>query len=159
MTHIPLDGDWQLTYFPQGKHSVAHPDDLAAIGAKAVPARVPGNVELDLHRAGLLPDPFYADNIRRLRPMESCEWWYTREFELGPKGLGNPSGLLGWDLVCAGLDTLATVWINGVEVGRAANMLIERRFDVSGALHPGVNRIAVRLESATARAGPGTDGA
>ena len=39
-----------------------------------------------------------------------------------------------WDLVFAGLDTLATAWVNGVEVGQAANMLIEHRFDVTTAL-------------------------
>ena len=52
------------------------------------------------------------------------------------------------DLVFAGLDTLATVWLNGVEVGRSANMLIEHRFDVTDALRPGTNRIVVRLGSA-----------
>jgi beta-mannosidase len=146
VTRISLDGDWQLTYFPQGERSIAHPDDLPSAGLDSLPASVPGNVELDLQRAGRLPDPFYADNIRLLRPLEACEWWYTREFTL------EPAGPPQWDLVCAGLDTLATVWLNGVEVGRAANMLVEHRFDVTSALRPGVNRIAVRLESATLRA-------
>ena len=154
MTTVSLDGDWRLVYFPEGTRSVAHPDDLAAAsgvaagaGIDAVPARVPGNVELDLARAGRIPDPFFADNIRRLRSLEYNEWWYTREFHLPADAAGER-----WELVFAGLDTLATVWVNGVEVGRAANMLIERRFDVTDALHIGeagaVNRIAVRLGSA-----------
>ncbi len=143
MKPICLDGDWQLTYFPEGERQVAHPDDLLAVNAPTIPARVPGNVELDLQRAGVIPDPFYADHIRRLRPFEFYEWWYAREFKL------DPSGLLGWDLVFAGLDTLATIWVNGIEVGRAANMLIEHRFDVTEALRPRqTNRIAVRLGSA-----------
>ena len=45
-------------------------------------AHVPGNVELDLQAAGILPEPFYADNIRKLRPYEFYEWWYTRDFDL-----------------------------------------------------------------------------
>jgi len=148
MPRISLDGDWQLTYFPERKYAVAHPDDLLATGCTAIPARVPGNVELDLVRAGVIPDPFYADNVRHLRPFESYEWWYTREFTVPA---GEAADGQRWDLVFAGLDTLATVWVNGVEVGRAANMLIAHRFDVTHALRtePGaVNHIAVRLGSA-----------
>jgi len=144
MTRICLDGDWQLVHFPEGERRGAHPDGLSSIDVPSVPARVPGNVELDLVRAGVIPDPFYADNVRRLRAFESHEWWYTREFTLPPEAAGQR-----WELVFAGLDTLATVWVNGVEVGRAANMLIEHRFDVTDALGAGVvNRIAVRLGSA-----------
>jgi beta-mannosidase len=143
---VVLDGDWQLTYFPEGEYRPAGPADLAQLGAPCVPATVPGNVELDLQAAGVLPEPFYADNIRRLRPYEFYEWWYTRDFDV-PAAL--PAGATGWDLVFAGLDTLATVWVNGVEVGRSADMLIEQRFDVTAALRPGqTNQIAVRLASA-----------
>ena len=142
MTRIPLDGDWQLAYLPEGEGQVTHPDNLTAV--RTVPARVPGNVELDLMRAGVIPDPFYAANVRHLLSFESYEWWYTREFTLPQEAAGQR-----WELVFAGLDTLATVWVNGVEVGRAANMLIEHRFDVTHALKPGAaNRIAVRLGSA-----------
>jgi beta-mannosidase len=144
MQCISLDGDWQLSYFREGEHAIDHPDQLAAAGAPTIAARVPGNVELDLVRAGVLPDPFYAANIRLLRPFEFYEWWYAREFTLPADAAAQP-----WDLVCAGLDTIATIWINGVEVGRAANMLIEHRFDVSAALRPGqTNRIVIRLGSA-----------
>ncbi len=144
MRCISLDGEWELFYAPQAERRISHPDELEAAGLSHVAARVPGNVELDLQRAGVIPDPFYADNIRLLRPFEYCEWWYAREFE-APEG----PPLQRWDLTFDGLDTLATVWLNGVEVGRAANMLIEHRFDVTDALRPGrLNRIAVRLESA-----------
>ena len=152
MTHISLDGDWQLVHFPEEERRVAHPDELPAAGVGAILARVPGNVELDLVRAGIIPDPFYADNVRHLRAFEPHEWWYTREFTIRQEKAGAAAGQR-WELVFAGLDTLATVWVNGVEVGRAANMLIEHRFDVTHALkmktEPGeVNRIAVRLGSA-----------
>jgi len=144
MTHISLDGEWQLVYFPEGERQIAHPDDLVGAGLPSIPARVPGNVELDLQRAGVIPDPFYADNIHRLRPFEFYEWWYTREFTVPDAAAGQR-----WDLVFAGLDTVATIWVNGIEVGRAANMLIEHRFDVTDALRPGeTNRITVRLGSA-----------
>ena len=143
MHHVSLDGDWQLTYFREGEYAVRHPDDLAAAGAPAVAAQVPGNVELDLQRAGVIPDPFYAGNIRRLRPFEFYEWWYTREFDVPAAPEGH-----GWRIVFDGLDTVATIWINGHEAGRSRNMLVEHSWDVTGLLRPGEsNRIAVRIGS------------
>jgi len=140
----PLDGLWQLYFFPEQDTPIKHPDDLQKTGAKPIPAQVPGNVELDLQRASLLPEPFYADNIRKLRPWETHEWWYVREFEVPVDADSDP-----WDLVFEGLDTLATIWINGVEIGRAANALITHRFDVTPFVKVGAsNQIAIRLASA-----------
>ena len=138
-----LDDNWRLTYFREGEYCVTHPDALLSLGLASIPARVPGNVELDLVRAGVIPEPFYADNIRLLRAYEGYEWWYTVEFTAPSEAAWQ-----SWDLVFAGLDTFATVWVNGVQVGQAANMLIEHRFDVTPALRPGMlNRIAVRFGS------------
>jgi beta-mannosidase len=146
-----LDGDpapaagWLLYHFEEGAIPVTCPEDLTAAGLTPIPAAVPGNVELDLERAGQIPDPFYAANIMALRPLETHEWWYVREFV--PPTL--PTGAVGCDLVFEGLDALATVWLNGVEVGRADNMLIAHRFDVTAVLRPGeTNTLAVRIGSA-----------
>jgi len=150
-----LDGEWQLRHFREGSLGVTHPDELPRLDLRAISAQVPGNVELDLARAGELEDPFYAENMSALRALEDHEWWYTRDFEVPADAGGRPqeSTLCTWELVCAGLDTLASVWINGVAIGQSANMLIEHRFDVTHALRPGENnRIAVRLGSATNQA-------
>ena len=71
--------------FARDERRIAHPDELDQAAVDTIAARVPGNVELDLHAAGILQDPFYAANIRKLRPYEFYEWWYTREFDL-PQG-------------------------------------------------------------------------
>lgn len=143
MRDFSLDGGWRLYYFPEDSLPVAHPDALADSGAPWVDAVVPGNVELDLARAGLLPDPLTGGNIRLLRPLEFCEWWYVRDFELPEDEDGE------WDLVFEGLDTLAAVWVNGVAAGGADNMLIPHAFDVTRLLRFGeVNTVAVRIGSA-----------
>jgi len=143
MKTLVLDGDWELAFYPARELDIHHPSGLARSGVPTIPARVPGNVELDLFRADIIPDPFLADNIHLLRPLESHEWWYTREFDV-------PEDMYGraWDIVFEGLDTLASVWINDVIAGNAANMLIPHRFDVTRLLRPGQkNRIHVRLQS------------
>jgi len=144
MTSISLDGKWRLVHFPEGKYLASHPNQLDKILVGAISAQVPGNVELDLERSDGIPDPFFGDNIHLLRSFEFHEWWYMREFSVPSR-----DARARWDLVLEGVDTLATIWINGVEVGRTANMLIEHRFDVTDALHAGkTNRIDVRIGSA-----------
>ena len=75
---LSLDGSWQLYFFPQGDFSFDNPQALFDSDLTPIHALVPGNVELDLQRAGLLPEPYEAANIRLLRPCENDEWWYVR---------------------------------------------------------------------------------
>ena len=51
-------------------------------------------------------------------------------------------------LVCEGLDTIASVAINGKPVGMADNMFRRWQWDVSHVLVPGSNRIAVSFLNA-----------
>ncbi|MBE0698306.1 MAG: glycoside hydrolase family 2, partial [Anaerolineaceae bacterium] len=143
-----LDGNWTLLHFPEGKYGNITPEQLNAVVEPACPAQVPGNVELDLVQAGELPEPFYAENMRLLRPLETHEWWYSRLFTAPDAPAGTR-----WALVFEGLDTLATIWVNGVKVGESDNMLVEHRFEVSAALRPGAeNQLVVRLGSVVNKA-------
>ena len=90
-----LNGDWDLWYFPQGDFEVTHPSALAASGAPRVAARVPGNVELDLERAGILHDLFVGENILATQKYESFEWWYVRSFK-APAGIADRRVLLAF---------------------------------------------------------------
>jgi beta-mannosidase len=149
MTTLSLDGEWLLYHFEHGTCEIHTPADLLASDLTPIPAAVPGNVELDLHRAGILPDPFVGDNIRLLRPFEYHEWWYRREFNLPAEFASQRV-----ELVFEGLDTFAAIWINGRLAGQSANMLIPHRFEVTGMLRAGeTNEIVLRLASAMAEAG------
>ncbi|HEX3000052.1 MAG TPA: glycoside hydrolase family 2 [Armatimonadota bacterium] len=144
MKRISLDGEWTLAHFQEGSAVVAGPEELAQAGLQTLPAQVPGNVELDLMRAGVLPDIYHGDAVHQLRPFEFHEWWYQRSFTAPAVAPGERV-----ELVFEGLDCLATVWLNGQEVGRAANMFIAHRFDVTSVLRPGeANTLTVRLGSA-----------
>lgn len=52
------------------------------------------------------------------------------------------------NLVCAGLDTVATVAVNGTPIARTANMHRQYRFPVTSLLRPGANTVEVRCDSA-----------
>jgi beta-mannosidase len=123
---------------------------LAATGpvdVSVVPATVPGCVHTDLLAAGLIPDPYLDDNERALTWIGRTGWEYATTFRWTP---GAPGDRV--DLVCAGLDTVATVELNGVELGRTANMHRSYRFDARPALRAGDNELVVRFESAYAYA-------
>ena len=81
-TTVSLDGNWRLDYFPQPNDGAVRTLPLAAaLGAKTVKATVPGNCELDLVNAGLLPPMEVGLNVLKLRPYEAYQWLYTKTFE------------------------------------------------------------------------------
>jgi beta-mannosidase len=144
MRSISLDGSWTLAHFPERSSPISHPSDLAGAEGSTIPAQVPGNVELDLMRAGELPDIYFGDNVHQLSPFESHEWWYSRSF-------GTPEVPPGCrvEMVFEGLDCFATIWLNGKELGHTDNMLVAHRFGVTELLHKRAeNELVVRLGSA-----------
>jgi beta-mannosidase len=107
-------------------------------------AQVPGNIHNDLLQAGKLTDPYGRDNELAAQWVGEADWIYAREFSV-------PAALLKHDRVllhCAGLDTLATVTLNGKPVGATDNMFRTWEFDVKNLLRAGTNRIEVRFASA-----------
>src|SRR5918995_1782527 len=120
---------------------------LSGAAHAGVPASVPGCVHTDLLAAGLIPDPYLDDNETGLTWIGRTDWVYETSFGWEPD---RPADRV--DLVCAGLDTVAVVTLNGVVVGETANMHRSYRFDVRQALRPGRNTLSVRFESAYAYA-------
>ena len=144
---ISLDGEWMLRWVEDEQPDPAEfPSGLEAI--PAIPVRVPGNVELDLQRAGLLPEPFFSQNILELNGLEKRDWWYSKRFNV-PEEYSTVRS----ELVFEGLDTLATVWLNRQCIGQSENMLIPQHFETTKMLLPGTeNNLVVHLRSATAAA-------
>ncbi|HUL78209.1 MAG TPA: glycoside hydrolase family 2 protein, partial [Vicinamibacteria bacterium] len=77
--------------------------------AESYPAKVPGVVHLDLFQNGLIGDPFYRDYEKGLQWIGKTDWEYRTEFGVAPATLGRRNV----DLVFDGLDTYATVFLNG----------------------------------------------
>nr|WP_036374617.1 glycoside hydrolase family 2 protein [Micromonospora sp. ATCC 39149] len=134
MTRQPLHEGWLL-------RAVPGPQVPPEVDGRPIPATVPGCVHTDLLAAGLIPDPYLDDNETVLAWIGRTDWVYETVFD-APSGDADRV-----DLVCSGLDTVATVAVNGVEVGRAENMHRGHRFDVAAALRPGANGLTVRFDS------------
>jgi len=128
MKPIDLNGVWTLTRVSNGTQ---------------YPAAVPGCVHTDLRNAGVIPALDWRDNEALQQWIVEEDWTYAREFTVTAGQLA--AGRLF--LECDGLDTLATVLVNGAAVITADNMFRRWRADVRQHLRTGVNRIEVRFSS------------
>ena len=136
---VSLNGKWALC----GRlETVGHTAEIFQNGTIAIPASVPGNIELELCRAGLAPEPFFGTNSNAYRKFEAYEWCFTREFELDD---ADGEFVLRFN----GLDCFGTVFVNGEKIGTSHNALIPADFPLhSRLLKKGRNTVAVHIASA-----------
>jgi len=111
------------------------------IAGASVPASVPGSVHTDLLAAGLIVDPYLDDHERLLAWIGSTDWRYSTSFEWADAGHERV------ELVFSGLDTVATVRLNGVVVLESRNMHRSYRVPVRDALVVGRNELVVEFEA------------
>jgi len=136
MRKISLNGEYLLHFADQQQN----PEGLE--GMQTIPAVVPGNVEIDLMRAGLLPDIFFGNNVKLLKPYEFYRWRYERSFE-APEVAPGERVFLRFE----GVDCFAAYFLNGEKFAESDNALIAHRFEVTSLLKPGENLLAVELSS------------
>jgi len=142
-TSLPLGGPWLIRGF-DGQHGVPE----AWCGPEAdertfLPARVPGEVHLDLERAGMLPDLNAGLHAQNARWVEEQVWVYRTRFTV-PRQARSAAQV--W-LVFEGLDYGAVILLNGEEIGSSANAFLPCRIPIKDRLRAGENVLAVRLES------------
>ena len=106
-------------------------------------AQVPGCVHSDLLRLNLIPDPNWRKNEADLQWIGQVDWTYRREFSVDDALLNQTHVVLRAE----GLDTLATIRLNGREVARADNMHRTWEWDVKPFLRAGGNEIEILFAS------------
>lgn len=135
-TVIPIDKNWE---FKQADKE----------GAKYLPvSQFPTHVHLDLLAHGLIPDPYIGKNELEVQWVGEAVWVYKTTFP-SPSGLpSSAKAVLAFD----GLDTFATVVLNGKTILETENMFIPERVDVTKVLKKdGDNELVVTFDSAYLR--------
>lgn len=112
--------------------------------AKKYKATIPGTVHTDLYENQLIPDPFYGANEKQLQWIENENWEYESTFSLSEKEISNENIELEFD----GLDTYATVYINGKMVLEADNMFRKWIISAKNHLKKGKNHLKIVFLSA-----------
>ena len=84
-----------------------------------ISAQVPGEIHLDLIKAGQMPEPTVGANMPKCRWPETKSWWYRTTFDVGADFLKHERQQLVFD----GLDLYAQVFVNGQLAGEATECL------------------------------------
>lgn len=135
-TTIPLDKGWT---FKQ-----ADKED-----SKFLPvAQFPTNVHLDLIANGIIADPFMGKNENDVQWIGEVSWIYQTTFPT-PTVLNQEEASTKTVIAFDGLDTFATVVLNGKEILKTESMFIPKRVDVTSHLKSeGDNLLEITFESA-----------
>jgi beta-mannosidase len=131
-----LDTGWRF----RAVASAEHPEALIER-----PATVPGVVQTDLQHAGVIPDPFFGDNEKRLQWIGLTDWEYVDDFDVSSAMLRRAHV----ELVFNGLDTFVDVSLNGQPLLSADNQFRIWRIDVKPRLHKGRNTLRILFHSPT----------
>ena len=127
MKKILLSGsDWSVS--EPGTDSVSYPSS------------VPGDIHNDLLKAGVIEDPYYADNSKKCGWVVEKDWKFTKHFtadELEDKT----------ELIFDGIDTVSTIYLNDKEIAKTDNMFMQFRIDVTDVIKAGENKLEVVIHS------------
>ncbi|KAF8458103.1 beta-mannosidase [Terfezia claveryi] len=96
--------------------------------------QMPTNIHLDLMHHGVIPDPFIGKNEIDVQWVGEVDWVYRTTFS-SPKLEGGEKAVLTFE----GLDTFATVLLDGKEILKTDNMFIPERVDITDLVNQGEN--------------------
>lgn len=126
---ISLNGKWQL---------------LNSNSSVSLSAEVPGCVHTALQRQGFISDPYYRFNDLAYRWISLDNWTYTTSFSVPTHVRDKEKAVL----VFEGVDTISTISLNGVTIGKTDNMFRRYDFEVTGLLKDQENILQVWIMSA-----------
>ncbi|MEH7436847.1 glycoside hydrolase family 2 protein [Neobacillus drentensis] len=142
---MKLNDNWKMKHFDVGAArdlEVASPEYIDYFWMTTA---VPGDVHSTLIERKMIDDPFYGHNDLKCQWVEEKVWWYRSTFEFHDEIQKGDR----YELIFEGLDTFATVYLNGVELGSTENMFISHSFEVARELKQGKNVLAVRFDPVT----------
>lgn len=129
--------------FTESGVSISTIEDIKKAGFPIIPASVPGNTELDMHKAGLIDfDPFFDTNIFKMQDYENIHTVYFTLFD--DPGVSSV-------LCLEGIDTIADIYINGELVKQTDNMFISYEIPLNTLRKTG-NELIVHIKPAVIEA-------
>ncbi|MCF7749793.1 glycoside hydrolase family 2 protein [Bacillus subtilis subsp. subtilis] len=133
-----LQAQWSFRLLPGDARGAAHP------GLQQWrPAQVPGAVHTDLLAQGLIPDPYVGAPEAGLQWIGLANWEYRARFDVDAVTLARAHAELAFE----GLDTFATVSLNGTPLLQADNSHRTWRARVDGRLRARGNELRIVLRS------------
>lgn len=138
VTAAPLQAQWSFRLLPGDAQLRSHPQ-LAGWRT----AQVPGAVHTDLLAQGQIPDPYVGAPEAGLQWIGLADWEYRAQFDVDAATLARAHAELAFE----GLDTFATVTLNGKPLLQANNSHRTWRARVDGRLRARGNELRIVLRS------------
>lgn len=136
--------DWKLTGWIAEFWRMQQTMEIGAspnAEVSAIPAKVPGSVQLALREAGIIPDWNVGMNFRQCEWVENRHWVY--ETALPDDWF---KGGKSFRLNCLGLDYCGTVMVNGRVVSEFIGTHVPHVFDITPFLQESGNRLGIVFE-------------
>jgi len=130
MEKIDINAEWEMRIIGQP-------------ACEYIKAQVPGSVMSDLLRAGKMEDPYYRDNEDAALNLMRNDFEYRTVFDMGG-GADDADEVL---LRAEGLDTIASVTLNGVHLGDPDNMHRVWEYEVKKYLKEKDNELVIVFKS------------
>lgn len=109
-----------------------------------IKAEVPGDINNDLLKAGIIENPYYETNSVKSEWVTNRWWVYKTVFTLEKKDKG-----MRYFLVFEGIDYKAHIFLNDVKIAEHTGMCVPCRIDISNFCSAeSVNNLRVVIESA-----------
>lgn len=110
---------------------------------KTIPAQVPGDITVDLYRAGIVKDPYFGLNYKEIEWVARRDFTYQTVIVADDELLQNESVSVVFD----GIDVFSDVYLNGKHLGETKNMFLQYRFEIRPLLQKGNNVLTVEMHS------------
>ncbi len=140
---LSLDGVWKLKDTEHSKNADAK-YCAAALGNNGwIDVSVPGDIHPALLEKGRISNPFKDVNTESCKWTGHKDWWFRKDVKI-PKNF--ESGRV--EMVFDGVDTYATLYVNGQKAGEMSNMFRRYNFDISDKVNFGKdNTIALCIHA------------
>lgn len=110
---------------------------------KTISAQVPGDITIDLYRAGLVKNPYFGLDYKDIEWVARRDFTYRTTICADKELLNNQSVTVVFD----GIDVFADVYLNGTHLGATKNMFLQYRYEIRNLLHEGNNTLTVEMHS------------
>ena len=114
---------------------------------REIDARVPGDITADLYRAGIICDPHFGLNHKKLGWIAAEDFVYTANFDAPADILNSEEVILTFN----GIDLFSEISLNGTVLGNTENAFIKYDYEVKSLLKEKGNELTVKMFSTTQR--------
>lgn len=108
-----------------------------------IQARVPGSIYSNLLQCGELKNPYVGENQYEVFEKSFDNYVFAADMIVHSSMLDSDRLFLRFD----GIDTVSTIILNGMEIGKTNNMHRSWEYEVKTLLREGINTMEVRLQS------------